>query len=45
MKVDEDVRFKLGPLPPKLEQLYLEIHDRLVDQLGAAGRSIVRNVL
>lgn len=45
MKVDEDLRFRLGRLPPKLEQLYLEIYDRLVNHPGEAGRSIVRNVL
>ena len=45
MKIDEDVRAKLGRLPPKLEQLYLEIYDRLLKHPGEAGRSIVQNVL
>lgn len=45
MKVDEDIRSKLGRLPPKLQQLYLEIYSRLINQPGEAGQSIVRNVL
>ena len=45
MKVDHDIRTRLGRLPPKLEQLYREIYDRLVENPGETGQSIIRSVL
>ena len=44
-KLDEDVRSKLGRLPPKLEQLYAEVYDQLMLYSGDAGRHIIDNTL
>lgn len=45
LKLDEDIRGKLGKLPPKLEQLYLEVYNELSLYPGDIGRSIVTNTL
>lgn len=46
LKLDADVRAMLGQLPPKLEQLYLEIYEkRILSYQGEAGRSILSNAL
>ena len=45
IKLDEDIRERLGHLPPKLENLYSEIYDRLWTQPGEAQRHITKNVL
>ena len=46
MKLDADVRSTLGRLPPKLEQLYLEIYEkRIISYPGEAGRSTLGNAL
>lgn len=45
-KLDADVRATLGRLPPKLEQLYLEIYEKQISRYhGEAGRSIINNIL
>lgn len=44
-KLDQDVRSKLGRLPPKLEQLYVEVYDQLMLYSGDAGRCIIDNTL
>ena len=44
-KLDQDVRSSLGKLPPKLEQLYVEVYDRLMLYSGDAGRCIIDNTL
>ena len=43
IKVDADVREKLGQLPPKLSQLYSTLYENMLDPTGDIGRSIVRN--
>ena len=46
MKLEADVRTMLGRLPPKLEQLYFEIHERLISsQPGEISKSVVRRIL
>jgi hypothetical protein len=46
LKLDADVRATLGRLPPKLEQLYLEIYEKqIISYQGEAGRSILSNAL
>lgn len=46
MKLDQDVRAKLGELPPKLEQLYLEIYEKnLLEYPGEFGQSAMRNIM
>ena len=45
LKRDEDVRARLGKLPPKLEELYLEVYDNLISAQGEVGRSIIDNAL
>lgn len=46
MKLDSDVRARLGRLPPKLEQLYLEIYENnLLKYPGEVGQSIVSNIM
>ncbi len=45
LKCDEDIRTKLGTLPPKLEQLYVEVYDNLISPQGDVGRSIIDNAL
>lgn len=40
-KLDEDVRSKLGRLPPKLEQLYVEAYDQLTSYSGDTGHCII----
>ncbi|KAL9066249.1 MAG: hypothetical protein Q9161_007706 [Pseudevernia consocians] len=45
LKRDEDIRRQLGRLPPKLEQLYLEVYNNLISLQGEVGRSIIDNTL
>ncbi|KAF6225375.1 hypothetical protein HO173_012759 [Letharia columbiana] len=46
MKLDQDVRARLGRLPPKLEQLYLEAYENnLLKYLGEVGQSIISNIM
>lgn len=45
LKRDEDVRAQLRRLPPKLEQLYLEVYNNLIAAQGEVGRSIIDNAL
>ena len=45
LKRDEDIRAKLGKLPPKLEQLYVEVYNNLISAQGDVGRSIINNAL
>lgn len=46
MKLDSDVRARLGRLPPKLEQLYLEIYEKnLLKYPGEVGQSIISNIM
>ncbi len=46
MKLDEDVRARLGRIPPKLEQLYLEIYENnLLKHPGEVGRSIISKIM
>ncbi len=45
LKCDEDIRTKLGTLPPRLEQLYVEVYNNLISPQGDVGRSIIDNAL
>ena len=46
MKLDQDVRARLGRIPPKLEQLYLEIYEKnLLKYPGEVGQSIISNIM
>ena len=45
LKRDEDIRARLGRLPPKLEQLYLEVYNNLISDQGAVSRAIIDNAL
>ena len=46
MKLDQDVRARLGRIPPKLEQLYQEIYDKnLLKYPGEVGQSIINNIM
>lgn len=46
MKLDQDVRARLGRIPPELEQLYQEIYDKnLLKYPGEVGRSIISNIM
>lgn len=45
LKLDDDIRSKLGRLPPKLEQLYIELYDELISCSGEAGRNIIEKTL
>lgn len=45
LKRDEDVRTQLGRIPPRLEQLYLEVYNNLVSIPGEFSRSIIENAL
>ena len=46
LKLDQDVRARLGRIPPKLEQLYQEIFEKnLLKYPGEVGRSIINNIL
>ena len=45
LKRDEDIQARLGRLPPKLEQLYLELYNNLISAQGEIGRSIIDNAL
>ena len=46
MKLDQDIRARLGRLPPKLEQLYLEIYEQnLLKYPGDFGKSTICNIM
>ena len=45
LKSDTDIRSRLGRLPPKLEDLYVEIYDHLTSGPGTTDRTIVQNTL
>ena len=45
LKRDEDIRARLGKLPPKLEELYLEVYNNLKSAQDEIGRSIIDNTL
>ena len=45
LKCDEDILARLGKLPPKLEELYLEVLNNLILAQGDVGRSIIDNAL
>ena len=45
LKRDEDIRARLGKLPPRLEELYLEVYNNLISAQAEIGRSIVDNTL
>ena len=46
LKLDQDVRARLGRIPPKLEQLYQEIYEKnLLKYPGEVGRAIMRNIM
>ena len=46
MKLDHDVRARLGRIPPKLEQLYQEIYEaNLLKYPGEFGQSIINNIM
>ena len=44
LKTDADIRERLGKLPPSLEELYMEIYQRIVTNQGAASRAIAHNL-
>ncbi|KIM92814.1 hypothetical protein OIDMADRAFT_107066 [Oidiodendron maius Zn] len=44
LKTDEAVRERLGRLPPKLEDLYVELHEKISKYPADADRRIARNV-
>ena len=45
LKRDEDIRARLGKLPPKLEELYLEVYNNLISAQDGVGRSIIDSTL
>ena len=45
LKRDEDIRARLGKLPPKLEELYLEAYNNLRSSQAEVGCSIIDNTL
>ena len=46
MRTDQDVRQRLGRMPPKLEQLYEELYQKALNESqGEIGRSIISNAL
>ena len=46
MKLDQDVRTRLGRLPPKLEQLYQETYENnLLKYPGEVGQSTIKNIM
>ena len=46
MRTDQDVRQRLGRMPPKLEQLYEELYEKALNESqGEVGRSIISNTL
>ena len=45
LKRDEDIQTRLGRLPPKLEQLYLDVYNNLISAQGEIGCSIIDNAL
>lgn len=45
LKTDEAVRERIGRLPPKLEDLYLELYEKFAKYPAEADRQITRNAL
>lgn len=45
LKTDEAVLQRIGRLPPKLEDLYNELHEKLTKYPAEADRRIARNTL
>lgn len=46
MRTDQDIRQRLGRMPPQLEQLYEEIYQKTLNESqGEVGRSIISNTL
>ena len=46
LKLDQDVRARLGRIPPKLEQLYQEIYEEnLLKYPGEVGQTIINNIM
>lgn len=45
LKRDEDIRVRLGRLPPKLEQIYLEVYENLISDQGPLSRAIIDNAM
>ena len=46
LKLDQDVRARLGRIPPKLEQLYQEIYEKnLLKYPGEVGQAIMGNIM
>ena len=44
LKLDSEVRERLGSLPPKLEELYSELHADLFQNTSVVGRQVAQNV-
>ena len=44
-KTDEAVQERLGRLPPKLEDLYLELYEKLTKESADADREVTINAL
>ena len=45
LKRDEDIRARLGKLPPKLDELYLEVYNNLILAQAEVARAIINNTL
>ena len=46
LKLDQDIKAKLGRIPPKLEQLYQEIYEKnLLKYASEVGQSIIKNIM
>lgn len=46
LKLDQDIKAKLGRIPPKLEQLYQEIYEKnLLKYASEVGQSIIENIM
>ena len=44
LKTDEAIRERLGRLPPKLEDLYVELHEKISKYPAKADRRMARNI-
>lgn len=46
LKLDQDIKAKLGRIPPKLEQLYQEIYEKnLLKYASEVGQSVIKNIM
>ena len=46
LKLDQDVRARLGRIPPKLEELYQDLYEKnLLKYPGGTGQSVIRSIL